>query len=99
MDYDRAVVHGSMVDHGRRQPKGSPGRGLGAAPVSISSLALGEKKRKRRGFLPWVRVGGAVPEGGRRQGCHGGGDLLSTTRGSGRGETRVGAALNAVESG
>jgi hypothetical protein len=46
-----------------------------------------------------VRVGGAVPKGGRRWGCDGGGDLLSTTRGSGRGEMRVGAALDAVESG
>jgi hypothetical protein len=46
-----------------------------------------------------VRVGGAVPEGGRRRGCDGGGDLLLTTRGSRQGETRVGAALNMVESG
>jgi hypothetical protein len=38
-------------------------------------------------------------EGGRRRGCDGGSDLLSTTRGSGRGEMMVGAALNAVESG
>jgi hypothetical protein len=46
-----------------------------------------------------VRVGGAVPEGGHRRGCDGGGDLLSMTRSSGRGETKVGAALDAVESG
>jgi hypothetical protein len=56
-------------------------------------------KTKSRGFLPWVRVGGAVPDGGRRPGCDGGGDVLSMTRGSGRGETKVGAALDAVESG
>jgi hypothetical protein len=56
-------------------------------------------KRKPRGFLPWVRVGGAVPEGGRRRGCDGGGDLLSTARGSGWGEMKVGAALDTVESG
>jgi hypothetical protein len=32
-------------------------------------LTSGEEKGKRkpRGFLPWVRVRGAVPEGGRRQ--------------------------------
>jgi hypothetical protein len=46
-----------------------------------------------------VRMGGTVPEGGHRRGCDGGGDLLSTTRGSGRGEMKVGAALDAVESG
>jgi hypothetical protein len=56
-------------------------------------------KRKPRGFLLWVRVGGAVPEGGRRRGCDGGSDLLSMTRGSRWGETKVGAALDAVESG
>jgi hypothetical protein len=25
-------------------------------------------KRKPQGFLPWVRVGGEVPEGGRKRG-------------------------------
>jgi hypothetical protein len=40
-----------------------------------------------------------VPEGCRRRRGDGGGDLLSTTRGSGRGEAKVGAALDAVENG
>jgi hypothetical protein len=64
MDYDRAMVHGSMVDHGRRQAKGSPGCGLGAAPVSISSLALGEKEEEASG-VPTVGEGGRCGAGGR----------------------------------
>jgi hypothetical protein len=67
VDHDREVVHGSMVDHGRRRPKGSPEHGLEATPVSESSPAVGKRKRKPQGFLPWVRIGGVVPEGGRRR--------------------------------
>jgi hypothetical protein len=61
------AVYRSTVDHGRRQPKGSSELALGAAPMSGSLPAVGKRKRKPRGFLPWVRVGGAVPEGGRRR--------------------------------
>jgi hypothetical protein len=94
VDHDRVMVHGSVVDHGRQRPKGSSEHGLKATAGVEACRRWGKRERKPRGFLPWVRVGGAVPEGGRRQGCDGGGDLLSTTSGSGRGETRVGADLN-----
>jgi hypothetical protein len=67
VDHDRAVVYGSTVDHGRRWMNGSPELALGAAPVSGSSPVVGKRRREPRGFLPWVRVGGAVPEGGRRR--------------------------------
>jgi hypothetical protein len=63
VDHDRAVVYGSMVDDGRQWPKGSPELTLGAALVTGRSPAVGERKREPRGFLLWVRVGGAVPEG------------------------------------
>jgi hypothetical protein len=72
------------VDHGRQQLKGSPERGLGAAPVSESSPAMGENEEETS----------EVPTVG-----EGGGDLLSMTRVSGRGEEKVGAALEAVECG
>jgi hypothetical protein len=49
VDHDRVVVHGSMVDHGRRRPKGSPEHRLGAAPVSGSSLAVGENEEETSG--------------------------------------------------
>jgi hypothetical protein len=67
VDHDRAVVYGSTVDHGRRWPKGSPELALGAAPVSGSSPAVGEKEKGAPG-VPTVGEGGrcgAVPEGGR----------------------------------
>jgi hypothetical protein len=51
------VVHGSMVDHGRRRPKGSPERGLEAAPVSGSSPAVGENEEEASG-VPTVGEGG-----------------------------------------
>jgi hypothetical protein len=66
VDHGRMAVHRSTVDHGRRRQKGSPELTLEATPVSGSSPAVGERKRKPRGFLPWVRVGGAVLEGGWR---------------------------------
>jgi hypothetical protein len=64
VDHSRTAVYGSTVDHEQQRPKGSPELTLGAAPVSGSSPAVGKRKKKPRGFLPWVRVGGAVPEGG-----------------------------------
>jgi hypothetical protein len=64
VDHDRAVVHGSMVDHERQWPKGSPERGLGAAPVSGSSPAVGEKEKGASG-IPTVGEGGRCGAGGR----------------------------------
>jgi hypothetical protein len=58
------VVHGSMVDHGRRRPKVSPERRLGAAPVSESSPAVGENEEKTSG-VPTVGEGGRCGAGGR----------------------------------
>jgi hypothetical protein len=63
-DHDRAVVHGSVVDHGRRRPKGSPEHGLGAAPVSGSSPAVGEKEKGASG-VPTVGEGGRCSAEGR----------------------------------
>jgi hypothetical protein len=45
VDHDRAVVYGSTMDHGRQWPKGSSELTLGAAPVSGSSPAVGEKEK------------------------------------------------------
>jgi hypothetical protein len=64
VDHDRAVVHGSMVDHGRQRPKGSPKRGLGAAPVSGSSPAVGENEEEAS-RVPTVGEGGRCGAGGR----------------------------------
>jgi hypothetical protein len=64
VDHNWAVVHGSMVDHGRWRPKGSPERGLGAAPVSGSSPAVGEKEKGASG-VPTVGEGGRCGAGGR----------------------------------
>jgi hypothetical protein len=49
VDHDRAVVYGSTMDHGRRWPKGSSELTLGAAPVSGSSPAVGEKEKGASG--------------------------------------------------
>jgi hypothetical protein len=66
VDHDRAVVYGSTVDHRRRWPKGSSELAFGGRSGEWKLAGGGGKrKRKPRGFLPWVRVGGAVPEGGR----------------------------------
>jgi hypothetical protein len=64
VDHDRAVVYGSTVDHGRRWPKGSPELALGAAPVSGSSPAVGEKEKGAPG-VPTVGEGGWCGAGGR----------------------------------
>jgi hypothetical protein len=64
VDHDQAVVHGSMVDHGRRWLKGSPERGLGAAPVSGSSSAVGEKEKGASG-VPTIGEGWRCSAGGR----------------------------------
>jgi hypothetical protein len=58
------AVYRSMVGHGRRWPKGSPDRGLGAAPVSESSSAVGENEEETSG-VPTVGEGGRCGAGGR----------------------------------
>jgi hypothetical protein len=64
VDHGRTVVYGSMVDHGRRWPKGSPERGLGGAPVSESSPAVRENEEEASG-VPTVVEGGRCGAGGR----------------------------------
>jgi hypothetical protein len=64
---DHDLVFGSMVYPRRRWPKGSLQLALGVAPVSGSSPTVGEMEKEASGFLPWVRVGDAVPEGGQRR--------------------------------
>jgi hypothetical protein len=64
VDHNRAVVYGSTVDQGRRRPKGSPERGLGAAPVSGSSLAVGGNEEDPSG-VPTMGEGGRCGVGGR----------------------------------
>jgi hypothetical protein len=64
VDHDRALVHGSMVDHGRRRLKGSPEHGLRAAPVSGNSLAVGENEEEASG-VPTAGEGGRCGAGGR----------------------------------
>ncbi len=64
VDHGRTAVYGSMVDHGRWWPKGSPERGLGAAPVSGSSPAVGENEEEASG-VPTVGEGGRCGAGGR----------------------------------
>jgi hypothetical protein len=53
-----------MVDHGRRRSKGSPERGLGAAPVSRSSPEVGENEEEILG-VPTLGEGGQCGAGGR----------------------------------
>jgi hypothetical protein len=52
------------VDHRRRWPKGSPELTLGAAPVSGSSPAVGEKEEEAWG-IPTVGEGGRCGAGER----------------------------------
>jgi hypothetical protein len=54
----------SMVDHRRRRPKGSPERGLEAAPVSGSLPAVGENEEDPSG-VPTVGEGGRCGARGR----------------------------------
>jgi hypothetical protein len=84
VDHDQVVVHRSMVDHGRRRPKGSPERRLRAAPMSGSSLAVGEKEKG----APGVPI---VGEGGR----YGGGAGWATMNGGGGGRWSTGMCYGA----
>jgi hypothetical protein len=86
------AVYGSTVDHGRRRPKGSLECGLGAAPVSRSSPAVGENEEETSG-VP------TMGEGGR---CGAGGRPATVNRNSGRlelGVGRVEAWRGEIESG
>jgi hypothetical protein len=99
VDYDRAVVHGSMVDHGRRRSKGSPERGLGAALVSGSSPAVGEKEKGASG-VPTVGEGGRCSARGRPATVdQNGGDFFSWTRSLEPRETMRNAAMVCGEGG
>jgi hypothetical protein len=64
VDHYRAVVYGSTVDHGRQWPKGLSELALGVAPLSGSSLAVGEKE-KGAPRVPTVGEGGRCGAGGR----------------------------------
>jgi hypothetical protein len=64
VDHGRTAVYGSMVDHERRWPKGSPELTLRAAPVSGSSPAVGEKEKEASG-VPTMGEGGQCGAGGR----------------------------------
>jgi hypothetical protein len=64
VDHNRAEVYRSTVDHGRQQSKGSPERGLGAAPVSGSSPEVGENEEETSG-VPTMGEGGRCGAGGR----------------------------------
>jgi hypothetical protein len=64
LHHNRAAVYGSIMDHGRRRPKGSSERGLRAAPVSGSSSAVGENEEETSG-VPTVGEGGRCGAGGR----------------------------------
>jgi hypothetical protein len=64
MDHDRTVVYGSTVDHRQRWPKGSPELALGAASVSGSSSAVGEKEKGAPG-VPTMGEVGRCGAGGR----------------------------------
>jgi hypothetical protein len=88
VDLDQVVVHRSMVDHGRRRSKGSSERGLGAAPVGRSLLAVREKEEGAPG-VPTVGEGGRYGGGVRRATMNGGGGgrwSMGTCYGAGRGE-------------
>jgi hypothetical protein len=87
VDHNRAVVHRSMVDHGRRRPKGSPERRFGAAMVSGSSPVVGGKEKGAPG-VPTVGEGGRYGGGVGRATMNGGGGrwwTLGTSYGAGRG--------------
>jgi hypothetical protein len=58
------AVYRSLVDHGRRWPKGSPELTLGAAPVSGSSPAVGKKEEEASG-VPTLGEGGRCGAEGR----------------------------------
>jgi hypothetical protein len=99
VDHNRTAVYGSTVDHGRRRPKGSPEHGLGAAPVSGSSPAVGENEEETS-RVPTVGEGGRCSAGGRPATVnHNGGGLelsvgrVEAQRGEIESGTRCGGVL------
>jgi hypothetical protein len=79
----------STVDHGHGRAARSPVLST-RLPRDIGICrGMMERKRDPRGSSPRVANGRGAMECGRRQGCDGGGDLLSTTRGSGWGEAEA----------
>jgi hypothetical protein len=96
VDHGRMVVYGSMVDHERRWPKGSPELVLRAAPVSGSSPAVGEKEKEASG-VPTVGEGGRCGAGGRPATVDRNGDGLE--HGVGRVEARRGEAKSGTRCG
>jgi hypothetical protein len=96
VDHDRAVLYGSTVDHRRRWPKGSPELTLGAALVSGSSLAVGEKEKGAPVVLT-VGEGGRCGAGGRPVTVDRNGDRLEL--GAMRLEARGGEALGGMRCG
>jgi hypothetical protein len=98
VDHDRTAIYRSTVDHGRRRPKGLPELALGAAPVSGSSLAVGEKEEEASG-VPTVGEGGWCGTGGRpvTVDCNDGGLELGVGRVEARrGETESGTRCSGV---
>jgi hypothetical protein len=88
-----------MVDHGRRWLKGSPELALGAAPVSGSSPAVGEKEKEALG-LPTMGEGGWCGARGRPATVDRNGGVLElgvrrveARRGEGESGTRCGGVL------
>jgi hypothetical protein len=92
VDHNRAAVYGSTVDHGRWRPKGSPERGLGAAPGSGSSPAVGENEEDPSG-IPTVGEGGRCGARGRLTMVNRNGGVLEL------GVGRVEAQRGEIESG
>jgi hypothetical protein len=88
------AVYGSMVDHGRRWPKGSLELTLGAASVSGSSPAVGEKEASG---VPTVGEGGRCGAGGRPATVDRNGGRLEL--GVGRVEARKGKAESGARCG
>jgi hypothetical protein len=85
-----------MADHVRRWLNGSPELALGAAPVSGSSPAVGEKEEEASG-VPTVGEGGRCGAGGRPTTVdHNGGGL---ELGVGRVEARRGETESGMRCG
>jgi hypothetical protein len=96
VDHGRTAVYGSMVDHGRRWPKGSLELTLGVALVSGSSPAVGEKEKEASG-VPTVGGGGWCGAGRRSATVDQNGGGLEL--GVGRVEARRGEAESGMRCG
>jgi hypothetical protein len=96
VDHGRTAVYGSMVDHGRRWPKGSPELVVGVALVSGRSPVVGEKKKEASGVPTVGEGGGAVSEGGRRRWTETAAGLSSVWGEWRHGEVKQGVGQGAV---